>query len=307
MPVLKAVQPVGAQKAGTAAAAKVVATPAKTTATGVAVAAGKKLMAPKSKPIETVNAAGEPVQTPTQTKQGGGDKKKGGNKKGGWEGWGNKQSGDMWGQMMMMNFMWDQMMKGGEVHLSAEEISKRKEKLLRAVSARLTKAGGEEPLSAIMGDKEISNLKKNAISNVSKFLREYPQYFEFKYASNPNEGKKDVQVVVQKEPVPEGNLTGLKRKREELPTADCHEALIKAIADTLSGLGNTATVSDIGIDTRVLSAAVNVKDKLGKFMAKYPEVFKIEQEDGAPTPKVTLLVPAKSAVAKANVKAKMAA
>uniref|UniRef100_A0A7S1WX91 Uncharacterized protein n=1 Tax=Alexandrium catenella TaxID=2925 RepID=A0A7S1WX91_ALECA len=194
---------------------------------------------------------------------------------------------------------------GGEVHLSDAEIAKRKETLLRTVSQRLQKSGGEEPLTNVTGDPTVASLRKGAVGNVAKFLREFPQYFSFGLTANPVEGKGQIQMIGLLQPVPVGALAGMQRAKEAMPEADRREALIESLAVALSDVGGSATVSELGLDSRVQGAAVNVNVKLGKFIAQYPEVFTLQADPSGHFVQANLLVSPAAAVSLANVRAKL--
>jgi len=189
--------------------------------------------------------------------------------------------------------------------LTAEGHKQRQEQLVRAVSKYLKENKMEQPLSAVISDPAIASIRKGAISNVAKLLREYPQHFEFKFVDNSKEDKKPIQMLRLIKAVPAGNL--LKRKHEDTPLADLREALVQALADVLSDAGGSATISELGADSRVQTAKAPLKDeKLIKFLGTYPEVFSIDSEKES-IPRASLLVAPTAAVATASVGAKLEA
>jgi len=192
--------------------------------------------------------------------------------------------------------------------MSEAEVAQRKESLLRFIVQLLEQKGGEDMLNNICSNEHVIALRKNIVSNVAKFLREMPEYFELGMMQNPSEGKNQIQMVrmIQQLP-PGGNIVStLKRKREEMPEEERKEALVQALAEALAMAGGTATVSEIGLDANVRLAMAGVPAKLQKFMAVYPEVFSMAPgTDGHMT--ASLQVDPAQAVVMADVRGKIAA
>jgi len=185
------------------------------------------------------------------------------------------------------------------------EAAKRKDQLLRAVSARLQMNGGTEALNGVTTDPKVATLRKGTVSNMAKFLRDFPQFFEIDMAANPVEGKGEIQIVRLLKPVPMG-FSAANNARATVPEAERREALIQSLADVLAEAGGSALMTEIGINTRVRAAGAGISVKLSKFISQYPEVFQLDGEEGGPA-RASLLVDATSAVPMADVRSKLEA